>query len=174
MAYDAANDVLYVFSGKCCTETVRPTVFRLTRRRRVLQLESWQPLKRTSDFTAAGWNSADHRLYVGVGPDLRTYTYPGNALGQPFQIPDLTGILGLDFSRDGSKMYAVTNRRVLHTVDWKSRTIIPGRSFHLWPFGVRDSRAVERIGGRFFVLDGAPRRGDDRLEYAVFEFDVQR
>jgi hypothetical protein len=51
---------------------------------------------------------------------------------------------------------------------------IPGWSFDLTPFGVRDSRAVERIGGRFFVLDGAPRRGDDRLEYAVFEFGVER
>ena len=172
MAYDAANDVLYVFSGKCCTQTVRPTVFRLTRRRGVLRLDSWQPLKRTSDFTAAGWNPADHRLYVAVDSDLRTYDYPQNALGQPFQISDLTEILGLGFSRDGSEMYAVTNGEVLYAVDWPSQTIIPGWSFDLTPFGVRDSRAVERIGGRFFVLDGAPRRGDDRLEYAVFKFVV--
>ena len=174
MAYDAANDVLYVFSGKCCTETTRPTVFRLTRRRGVLELDSWQPLRRTSDFTAAGWNSADRRLYVGVESDLRTYDYPSNALGQPFQIADLTGIFGLSFSRDGSEMYAVTTREVLYAVDWQSQTIIPGRSFDLTPFGVRDSRAVERIGGRLFLLDGAPRRGDDRLEYAVFKFGVER
>ena len=174
MAYDAANDVLYVFSGKCCRKTVRPTVFRLTRRRRVLQLDSWQPLRRTSDITAAGWNSADRRLYGGVGSDLRTYDYPSNALGQPFQIADLTEILGLSFSRDGSKMYAVTNGEVLYAVDWPTQTIIPERSVDLTPFGVLDSRAVERIGGRFFVLDGAPRRGDDRLEFAVFEFDVER
>jgi hypothetical protein len=173
MAYDAANDVLYVFSGKCCSGSVRPTVFRLTRRRGVLRLDSWQPLKRTNDFTAAGWNSADHRVYVAVGSDLQTYKYTSNALGQPFQIADLTGILGLDFSRDGSKMYAVTNRE-LDAVAWPSQTIIPERSFDLTPFGVRDSRAVERIGGRFFVLDGASRRGGDRLEFAVFEFDVER
>ncbi|MGA9159519.1 MAG: hypothetical protein WB297_01465 [Actinomycetota bacterium] len=131
-------------------------------------------MRRTSDFTAAGWNSADHRLYVGVGPDLRTYDYPSNALGQPFQIADLTGIRGLGFSRDGSKMYAVTSGEVLDAVAWQSQTIIPGWSFDLTTFGVRDSRAVERIGGRFFVLDGAPRRGDDRLEFAVFIFDVER
>ena len=173
MAYDAANDVLYVFSGKCCSGSVRPTVFRLTRRRGVLRLNSWQPLRRTSDFTAAGWNSADHRLSVAVGSDLQTYKYASNALGQPFQIADLTGILGLGFSRDGSKMYAVTNRE-LDAVAWQSQTIIPERSFDLTPFGVRDSRAVERIGGRFFVLDGASRRGGDRQEFAVFEFDVER
>jgi len=174
MAYDAANDVLYVFSGKCCTAKVRPTVFRLTRRRGVLQLDSWQRLRRTSDFTAAGWNSADHRLYVAVGPDLRTYNYPRNALGQPFQISDLTDILGLGFSRDGSEMYAVTSHEVLQAVGWQSQMIIPGWSFDLTPFGVRDSRAVERIGGRFFVLDGASRSGNDRLEFAVFKFDVER
>jgi hypothetical protein len=172
MAYDEAKDVLYVFSGKCCMGTTRPTVFRLTRRRGVLRLDSWQPLKRTSDFTAAGWNSADRRLYVGVGSDLRTYDYRSNALGQPFQIADLTGIFGLSFSRDGSKLYAVTNDEVLYAVDWPSQTIISGWSFNLTPFGVLDSRAVERIGGRFFVLDGAPRRG--RLEFAVFKFDVER
>ena len=109
-----------------------------------------------------------------MGSDLRTYDYPSNALGQPFQIADLTGIFGLSFSRDGSEMYAVTNGEVLYAVDWQSQTIIPEWSFDLTPFGVLDSRAVERIGGRFFVLDGAPRRGDDRLEYAVFKFDVER
>jgi hypothetical protein len=94
-------------------------------------------------------------------------------VGQPFQIPGLTRILGLTFSEDGSEMYAVTSGDVLYAVDWQSRTIIPGWSFDLTPFGVRDSRAVERIGGRFFVLDGASRRGDDRLEFAVFKFDVE-
>jgi hypothetical protein len=31
IAYDRANDVLYVFSGKCCTSSILPTAFRLTR-----------------------------------------------------------------------------------------------------------------------------------------------
>jgi hypothetical protein len=174
MAYDAANDVLYVFSGKCCAGTTRPTVFRLTRRRGVLRLDSWQPLEPSSDFTAAGWNSADHLLYVGVGHDLRTYDYPSNTPGPPFQITDLTSIEGLSFSQDGSELYAVTSHEVLYAVDWQSRTIIPGWSFDLRPFGVLDARAVERIGGRFFVLDGAPRPDDDRLEFAVFKFDVEQ
>jgi hypothetical protein len=173
MAYDEDHDALYVFSGKCCTGTIRPTVFRLTRRHGELQVGSWQPLGPTSDFTAAGWNSVDHRLYVAAESDLRTYDYAINALGQPFQIADLNGIFGLTFSRDGSEMYAVTHHEVLHTVDWQSQTINPEWSFDLTPFGVRDSRAVERIGGRFFVLDGATRNGNDRLEYAVFKLDVE-
>ena len=173
MAYDEADDALYVFSGKCCTGTIRPTVFRLTRRHGVLQVDSWQPLGPTSDFTAAGWNSADHRLYVAGESDLRMYDYASNALGQPFQIADLSGIFGLSFSRDGSAMYAVTHHEVLDTVDWQGQTINPAWSFDLTPFGVRDSRAVERIGGRFFVLDGATRNGNDRREYAVFQLAVE-
>ena len=71
-------------------------------------------------------------------------------------------------------MYAVSSGEVLYAVDWQSGTIIPGWSFDLTPFGVRDCRAVERIGSRFFVLDGAIRRGDDRLEFAVFKLEIER
>ena len=173
MAYDGANDALYVFSGECCDATTRPTIFRLTRRHGELKLDSWQPLTQTTDFTAAGWNSVDHSLYVANGADLQSYDYQSNAVGQPFQIPGLTRILGLTFSEDGSEMYAVTGREVLFAVGWQSRTIIPGWSFDLTPFGVLDSRAVERIGDLFFVLDGGSRPKHDRLKTAVFKFDVQ-
>jgi len=41
----------------------------------------------------------------------------------------------------------------------------------LTPFGVRDSRAVAVIGGRYFVSDGADSRAKgDPLRYAVFVF----
>ena len=172
MAYDEASDALYVFSGECCHGTARPTVFRLTRRRGDLKLDSWQPLTKTSEFTAAGWNAVDHSLYVAMGADLQTYDYQSNVVGQPFQIPGLTRILGLTFSEDGSEMYAVTSGDVLYAVDWQSRTIIPGWSFDLTPFGVLDGRAVERVGERFFVLDGGSRPKHDRLKSAVFKFDV--
>lgn len=46
IAYDDANDTLYVFSGSCCTSSVKPTVFRLRRPSRVgaFAIDSWQPL----------------------------------------------------------------------------------------------------------------------------------
>lgn len=175
MAYDAAKDVLYLFSGACCLVR-RPTVFRLTRDRRdgLLWPDSWQPLKRDSDFSAAGWNPADGRVYVGQGPDLRTYDYRRNAIGEAFLVAGLAGILGIGFSRRGSQMYVVTNQEELDAVDWATKTLVPGWSFDLTPFQILDSRAVERIGGRFYVLDGAARRGNDRLEFAVFKFDVEQ
>jgi len=144
MAYDAAKDELYLFSGACCLVR-RPTVFRLTRDGRddLLWPDSWQPLKRDTDFSAAGWNPADGRVYVGEGPDLRTYDYRRNAIGQ---VPGLTGILGTGFSRDGSEMCVVTNQEELHAVDWATKTLVPGWSFDLTPHQILDSRAVERIG----------------------------
>jgi hypothetical protein len=103
---------------------------------------------------------------------VRSVDYQSNVVGQPFQIPGLTRILGLTFSEDGSEMYAVTSGGVLYAVDWRSRAIIPGWSFDLTPFGVLDGRAVERVGERFFVLDGGSRPKHDRLKSAVFKFDV--
>lgn len=173
LAYDEAKDVLYVFSGPCCQKD-RPTVFRLTRDRRdgLLRPDSWQPLEPSTNFAAAGWNPADGRVYVGDGPDLQTYAYKSNAIGEAFRIPGLPGITGMDFSKDGSQMYVVTHNEELHAVDWVTKTIVTGWSFDLTPFKVLDSRGVDRIGGRFYVLDGEPQPGNARLEYAVFKFDV--
>jgi hypothetical protein len=99
MAYDEANDALHTFSGKCCHGTARPTVFRLTRRRGELKLDSWQPLTQSGDFTGAGWNSVDHSPYVAMGadssdlrlskqrgepalPDPRSDSHPGHSASQ--------------------------------------------------------------------------------------------
>ncbi|HZK50371.1 MAG TPA: hypothetical protein VFD47_02265, partial [Actinomycetota bacterium] len=76
IAYDAANDLLYVFSGSCCTSSVLPTAYRLARDGTGnFQVESYQALSSGSDFPAAAWNPADGRLWVGKGSDLRPYTY---------------------------------------------------------------------------------------------------
>jgi hypothetical protein len=162
MAYDEADDALYVFSGKMLhgndpTDGLPPDASsRSASGRLVAAAGADQRLH------GRGWNSADHRLYVAGESDLRMYDYASNALGQPFQIADLSGIFGLSFSRDGSAMYAVTHHEVLDTGRLAGPDDQPAWSFDLTPFGVRDSRAVERIGGRFFVLDGATRNGNDR------------
>src|ERR671923_10670 len=98
MAYDAATDTLYAFNGKCCTSSVLPTAFQLTRRSDGSFFpESFQPLPSGSDFTAAGWNPGDQRLYVGTGSTLRTYNYQTNTAGPTFQVSGLSGILGMTF-----------------------------------------------------------------------------
>jgi PKD repeat protein len=174
MAYDDVNDILYVFSGNCCNSTVLPTVFRLVRDGSgTFQVESYQALPSSSDFTASAWNRSDGSVWVGKGRDLRTYNYLTNGIGPIVRVPNLTGILGLDFSDDGADLFAVTNQQRLIRVKWATKTILPGWNFDLRPSGVRDSRAVDLIGDQFFVLDGYDGRSSgDPLKYAVFVYSV--
>jgi hypothetical protein len=174
MAYDPVRDQLYAFSGKCCDSSALPTAFRLTRGGdNKFHVESYQPLPSGSDFTAAGLRPSDGKLYVGVGSDLRQYTYTTNVVGSIFHVSGLSGILGMSFSDDSADLYVVTGAQKLFRVNWATLTLVSGWTFDLTPFGVRDSRAVERIGNQFFVLDGYDgRSSNDPLKYAVFVLNI--
>jgi PKD repeat protein len=173
VAYDPAGDVLYAFSGTCCSATVKPTVFRLHRQYSKLQLESFQPLPAGSDNTASAWNDAEDRLYVGAGKNLRTYDYATNAFGAPFEVPGLSGVLGMDFTSDGRDLVATTGGNRLVRVDWATGTAVAGWTLDLSPFGIVDPRAVELVGDRFFVSDGYDDRpSGDPLTNGVFVLDV--
>jgi PKD repeat protein len=174
MAYNDVNDILYVFSGNCCDSTVLPTVFRLMRDGSgTFQVESYQALASSSDFTASAWNRGDGNVWVGKGRDLRTYNYVTNSTGPIVRVPNLSGIYGLTFSGDGADMFAVTSLKTLVRVKWATKTIVPGWTFNLQPSGVRDSRAVELIADHFYVLDGYDGRSSgDPLKYAVFVYSV--
>jgi hypothetical protein len=174
MAYDPAHDVLYAFSGKCCSSSELPTAFRLTRGGDgKFHVDSHQPLPSGSDFTAAALRSSDGKLYVGVGSDLRQYTYTTNAVGSTFQVSGLSGILGMSFSDDSADLYVVTASQKLFRINWTTMTSVSGWTFDLTPFGVRDSRAVERVGNQFYVLDGYDKRSSsDPLRHAVFVLTV--
>lgn len=174
MAYDASTDILYVFSGKCCDSSVLPTVFRLTRVSGHFQLDSYQPLPTGSDFTAAAWNPTDHKVYVGVRKELRTYDFVTNVVGPIFRVPNLLGILGLGFSPDGADLWVARHDAVVSRVDWSSKTLVAGWTFTVTSFGVRDSRAVELINGQLYVLDGYDGRSKgDPLRHALYVFNVQ-
>jgi len=174
MAYDPVRDLLYAFSGKCCTSSELPTAFRLTRGSdNKFHVESYQPLPSGSDFTAAALRASDGKLYVGVGSDLRQYTYTTNLVGSIFHVSGLSGILGMSFSDDSADLYVVTSSQKLYRVNWTTTTIVSGWVFDLTPFGVRDSRAVERVGNQFYVLDGYDKRSStDPLRHAVFVLNI--
>jgi hypothetical protein len=173
MAYDEATDTLYAFSGPCCQSSVLPTAFRLTRTSGTFKVESYQPLGSGADYTAAGWNKADGKVYVGVGAQIRSYNYVTNTASSTFRVTGLTGILGLTFSATGSDLYATTNAEKLFRVDWSTKKLVAGWTFDLTGFKVKDSRAVELINDQFYVLDGYDGRSSgDPLKHAVFVFDV--
>jgi hypothetical protein len=175
MAYDASTDSLYVFSGKCCDTSVLPTAFRLKRdANHSFQLESYQPLPTGSDFTAAAWSPTDHKVYVGVRKELRTYDFVTNVVGPIFRVPNLTGILGLGFSPNGADLWVARHDAVVSRVDWSSKTLVAGWTFTVSSFGLRDSRAVELINGQLYVLDGYDGRSKgDPLRHALYVFNVQ-
>jgi hypothetical protein len=172
IAYDRARDALYVFSGPCCSSSVKPTAFRLTRTGAGrLRVESFQPLPRSANYTAAAWNAANRTIYVGQGKDLRSYRYPANDAGRLFSIPHLSGITGMSFSPDGASLFVTTSAEQLHKVHWPRKSLVAGWVLELGAFGVGDARAVELIDWRYFVLDGNPARPDtDPRRYAVYVF----
>jgi hypothetical protein len=174
MAYDEATDTLYAFSGPCCQSSVLPTAFRLKRGSGgAFKVESYQPLASGADYTAAGWNKADGKIYVGVAGQIRSYDYTTNTASSTFHVTGLQGILGLTFSATGADLYATTNAEKLFRVDWATKKLVAGWTFDLTGFKVKDSRAVELINDQFYVLDGYDGRSSgDPLKHAVFVFDV--
>ena len=174
LAYDEANDILYLFAGNCCTSADRPAAYRLTRQSGTLQLDSFQPLPSSSDFTAADWNPSDGKVYVSAGKDFRTYTYATNTVGtSAFAVPSLSGILGMGFSADGADLFVVRSSTQLSRVNWATRSLVPGWTLNLASFGMRDTRSVELIGDQFYIGDGYDgRSSSDPLRDAVFVMDV--
>ncbi|HWO71113.1 MAG TPA: hypothetical protein VNP94_10230 [Actinomycetota bacterium] len=180
LAYDAANDVLYAFSGTCCSSAALPTAFRLVRDTTSgsFVVDSWQPLPTGADYTAAAWNPGDGQVYVGKGRRLRTYDFATNTSGSPFRIRNVSGILGLDFW--GEDLFVVTNAERMVRVNWATRSIVTGWDFGLATFGIGDSRGVVVIPNpdpsafdQIYVYDGYDgRAADDPLRYAVYVFDV--
>jgi hypothetical protein len=169
IAYDRAHDTLYVFSSTCCDPSVLPTAFRLRRGPRgVFRVTSYQPLPHGTKISAAAWNAANGRLFVGFGRDLRTYDYATNSLGRAFRVPKLTGISGMGFSPDGRYLWITTSAEQLRRVRWATKRLVGGWTFALTAFGIHDSRAVEVIDGRLYVVDGDDARSKaDPLRYAV-------
>ena len=174
VAYDRNHDALFVFSGSCCSPSVKPTVFRLKRNTRgKLSVASFQPLPSSASYTAAAWNAANGKLYVGYDASLRTYHYGTNTLGPVFGVPNVSGITGMSFTPNGADLFLTTKAQELRRVRWATKRLVPGWTFGLKRFGIRDGRAVELIGGRFYVLDGYDGRSDaDPRKYAVYVFEV--
>jgi hypothetical protein len=110
-------------------------------------------------------------VYVGQGRRFRSFDYATVALGRAFRVEGVSGITGMDFNASGADLFITNNNERLIRIDWGTRTIVGGWNFDLTPFGVRDSRAVALIDGRYFVSDGADSRASgDPLRYAVFVF----
>ena len=170
LAYDANADVLYAFSG---STSATPTSFRLIRDgNNRFQVESWQSM--SSEWTAAGWRSADGLTYVANGSTIRTYNFATNTLGPSFSISGLSSIYGIDFDDVTGDLLAVNSSERLYRASMTARTLLAGWSgISLTGLGLRDTRAVEVIGEQLLVTDGDDgRAASDPMNHAVFVLDV--
>src|SRR5215212_2863632 len=182
LAYDDAKDTLYAFSGNCCTTSALPTAFRLTRSPLSgdLEMDSYQPLPLTADYTGSAWSPLEGKVYVGKAGKFRTYDYITNTSGPEFRVAGVSGIHGLDFTADGRDLMIVTGEQRMIRIDWATKKIVTGWDFDLTQFGVMDGRGVEVVpnqtdSGRddLYVYDGYDDRATgDPLRYAVFVFEV--
>ena len=172
LAYDANADIIYAFSG---STSATPTVYRLTRDAgHQFQVESWQPLP--SEWTGAGWRSADGLTYVVNGSTIRTYDFATNTFGPSFSISGLSKVYGIDFDDATGDLLAVNSSQRLYRASMSTRTLLPGwTGISLTGFGLLDTRAVEVIGEQVFVTDGADsskRSSSSPMFHAVFVLDV--
>ncbi len=180
--YDPIKDVLYQFSGNCCSSTpgttqppYDPAIYRLTRDSGGrFQVESYQALPEGTDPTGSGWRPGVG-LFFAHGGVVTSYDYDTNTLGTPVPVSGSLpgGITGLTYTPDGKYGIAVTTTQRLVLLDATTNALVPGWNIDLRPFGILDSRAVELIDGQIFVADGYDfRAAGDPLKYAVFVFDI--
>ena len=175
-AYDAAHDELYFFSGNCCLAPPalnEPGVFRLVRNGSGdFQLDSYQPLPESADATASAFRP-DGVLWTGHKGVIQTYDYTSNTFGPELSVSGLGGNLyGMTFS-DQDTMWLTSKANKLFRVSMSTRAPVPGWSFDLTPYGIKDPRSVEIVGQQFFVGDGYDfRSSSDPLRYATFVFDL--
>ena len=148
LAYDATNDVLYVFSGNCCTKLgqvpaqppFNPTVFRLVRDLSgAFQVESFQPLPEGQDTTGAGWRPGGG-LYFGHGTKIKSYDYATNTVGSDIKISGISsaigfGITGITFTDNATVFITTFDGKLIRYVATASSTwspyAVPGWSFTL-------------------------------------------
>ncbi|MEP6625809.1 MAG: PKD domain-containing protein, partial [Acidimicrobiia bacterium] len=182
IVYDPVQDVLYQFSGNCCSSTPNtiqppydPTIYRLTRDAGGrFQVESYRALPEGTDATAAAWRPGVG-LFFAHGGIITSYDYDTNTLGTPVTVSGSLpgGITGLSYTADGKLALAVTTQQRLVLLDAATNTLVPGWNIDLRPFGILDSRDITMIDGQLFIADGYDFRApDDPMKYAVFVFDI--
>ena len=170
VAYDAAADELFMFSG---SSTAQPTVFRLSRDGTgQFQVDSWQPLANSASYTASGWRSTDGKLYVVQSRTFATYDYVTNTVGTGFEVAGIRPY-GIDFADDGDLLAVTTNERLIRA-DFETARDPSGMESR--PDAIRRAGQSGRRSDREPTVRlrrvRQPRVSDDPKEHAVFVFDV--
>jgi hypothetical protein len=157
LAYDPVGRILYV-ANSVNTPTDRPAIFRLTKGgcAGCFTPDSWQPLSvgpsYRSVIVVAG------QLYLALGDDIYAYDYDtnelatvdedGDSLPPTYSTP--SSVVALSF--DGTHMWILTRNRVLHQVEWVTRSEV--QNIELDAFGFSLPRGLEIVNDTIYVLEG--------------------
>ena len=173
VAYDDANDTLYVFSGTCCTSSVKPTVFRLQRTSRTgaFSIDSWQPLLAPyNDLSGVGARGSE--IWVGAGKTLAMFDYVTNTTTSPRTFLGISGYLGIDFDSTGTEMWVADKGNHVKKYDFASGTQVAGFDWAMSSYNCRDARAIELVGNQIFVSDGYDYYGSVSTAWGVRVYDL--
>jgi hypothetical protein len=157
LAYDPAERSMYAINTVDMPDD-RPAIFRLAKGACAgcFTPESWQPLlvgpSYKSIIVVAG------QVYVALSGRLYPYDYDTNQLATvdangdslPPAYATSSPVLGLSF--DGTFLWILTHSRVLHEVEWATRT--ERRSFDLDAFGFSLPRGLEVVRDTIYIIEG--------------------
>jgi len=167
IAYDPANDVLYVFTGNHPGDL---TGFLLTRSvpGDRFEINGW---KRTFQaYTAAIF--IDGQFYVAIIDPVTNegkivpYDWESDTVGDTiftnaYEIQDMAYANGI--------LWLITSDNKLEKVDFAQRQLLD--IYDLLPFDINDPRGVEVVGDKLYIGDGDDTRTDDLL-HAIHVFKL--
>jgi len=167
IAYDTANDALYVFTGNHPGDL---TGFLLTRSLpgERFEISGW---KRTVRAYTAGI-FIDNQFYVAIIDPVTNegkivpYDWESDTVGDTiftnaYEIQDMAYADGI--------LWLITADNKLEKVDFAQRQLLD--IYDLLPFDINDPRGVEVVGEKLYIGDGDDTRTDDLL-HAIHVFQL--
>jgi len=157
VAYDPIAKILYVVNT-VNTSTDRPAIFRLAKDACAgcFTIQDWQPLPVGPGYGSLG--TADGNIIIAHRNRLYGYDYATNRVAtvdaSGDSLPPLyatpTDIVALGY--DGSAMWILTQRRLLHKVLWSTKALLA--LYDLGPFSISTPKGLETIRDTIYVLEG--------------------
>ena len=158
VAYDPVARILYVVNTVNTTTADRPAIFRLAKGTCAgcFTIQDWQPLPMGPTYSALA--TADGSLLIAHRNGLYGYDWASNTVAtvdaSGDSLPPLyataTDIAAVGF--DGTAMWILTQRRLLHQVRWSTKT--PLAQYDLGSFSISTPKGLEAIRDTIYVLEG--------------------
>ena len=155
IAYDEANDTLYIFGGKSSST---PAIFKLTRASINDKFTPVAYVKLDDDVEYPATIFVGNKHLVTQGKNIYEYDFEQNKIISDSLYRTPSGsIVGLAYSNN--IMWITTSKFELLKVDWTTKELL-GR-YQMNDNGVYDPRGVEIIGDKLYILDGVNESGDE-------------